>query len=97
MLMAVTVGTDFPQASATDPTLQPVFHLVSAALHSAKIAIAGGSYSNGAATVTLQENKAVTLMNTADGTRYRLILKPQGTAVPASTTPTAPATGTTSP
>ena len=32
--------------------------------------------------MTLRENKAVTLMNTADGTRYKLILKPVGTAVP---------------
>lgn len=101
-LISVTVGTDFPQASASDPTLQPVFHLVSATLHTARIAIAGGSYSNGAATVLLRENKALTLMNTADGTRYRLILEPQGTAVSSTTTPSssmpaAPATSTTSP
>lgn len=30
--------------------------------------------------MTLRENKRVTLMNTADGTRYTLILKPQGTS-----------------
>lgn len=84
-LVSVTVGTDFPQATASDPTLQPLFHLVSATLHSVRISIAGGSYSNGAASVTLRENKPVTLMNTADGTKFRLILEPQGTAVPAST------------
>jgi hypothetical protein len=43
--------------------------------------------------VTLQENKAVTLMNTADGTRYKLILKPVGTPVTAAAAPTStPAT-----
>jgi hypothetical protein len=54
-------------------------------------------------------NKPVTLVNTADGTRYTLLLYPQGTSVPASggasssgsatpaapTTPTTPATPTT--
>jgi hypothetical protein len=78
-LYNVTVGDDFPQSSPTDPTAVPLFHLVSLTLHSAKISIVGGSYSDGAKTVTLRENKKVTLMNTADGTRYTLILKPQGT------------------
>lgn len=91
--MSVTTGTDFPQASAADPSAQPLFHLVSLTAHTAKITIVGGSYSNGASAVTLRENKPLTLMNTADGTKYRLILKPQGTAVPGatgstSTTPT---------
>jgi hypothetical protein len=92
-LMAVTVGTDFPAASATDPAVQPLFRLVSLSAHSAKISIVGGSYSSGAPTVTLRENKPLTLMNTADGTRYRLILKPQGTAIPAA----APAPTSTTP
>ena len=38
--------------------------------------------------VTLTENKPVTLMNAADGTRYKLILKPVGTAVTAAPGPT---------
>jgi hypothetical protein len=64
--------------------------------HSAKISIVGGSYASGSATVTLEENKPVTLMNTADGTRYKLILKPVGTAVaaPASPTSTSPTSTT---
>jgi hypothetical protein len=85
--MTVAVGSDFPAAS-------PLFHLLSATSTTAKIAIAGGSYSNGAASVSLHVNKPVTLMNTADGTRYRLILKPQGTPVPAAAAPTS--VGTTS-
>lgn len=87
-LYSVAVGNNFPDASSTDPSIQPLFHLVSLTAHTAKISIAGGSYANGAPTVTLQENKPVTLMNTADGTRYRLILKPVGTPVVAAAAPT---------
>jgi hypothetical protein len=84
-LYTVATNTDFPQPTSTDSTLVPVFHLVSLTAHTAKISIAGGSYASGAQTVTLRENKPVTLMNTADGTRYTLILKPLGTAVPTGT------------
>jgi hypothetical protein len=97
-LYAVATGSDFPQPSSTDPTMVAVFHLVSVTAHTAKISIAGGSYSTGAKTITLRENKPVTLMNTADGTRYTLILKPLGTAVPTTTntgTGTSGGTGTT--
>jgi hypothetical protein len=82
-LYTVAVGTDFPTASSTDASVVPLFHLISATAHSAKISIVGGSYASGAPAVTLLENKPVTLMNTADGTRYKLILKPVGTATPA--------------
>jgi hypothetical protein len=88
-LYTVATKTDFPQASATDPSVVPLFHLVSVTAHTATISIAGGSYATGAATVTLRENKPVTLMNTADGTRYTLVLKPLGTTV-VTGTPTSP-------
>src|SRR3954471_15587110 len=78
-LYTVATASDFPQAN-------PLFHLVSVTAHSAKISIAGGSYSSRARTVTLTENKPVTLVNTADGTRYTLILKPLGTGVPGGST-----------
>jgi hypothetical protein len=87
-LYAVAVGNNFPDASSTDPSIQPIFHLLSVTAHTAKISIAGGSYANGAPSVTLQENKPTTLMNTADGTRYKLILKPVGTPVVAPAAPT---------
>jgi hypothetical protein len=93
VLYSVQVGTDFPSASTSDPSASPLFHLVSLSKHTAKISIVGGSYANGGSTVTLRENKPVTLMNTADGTRYKLVLKPQGTNVP-STAPSS--SGTTS-
>jgi hypothetical protein len=63
----VKVGTSFPAAA-------PVFTLVSLTATAAKIGIAGGSYENGAATVTLKKGQAVTLLNTASGTRYILRL-----------------------
>jgi hypothetical protein len=84
-LMSITVGSDFPQPTSSDPSVQPLFHLISLTAHTAKISIVGGAYSNGAAAATLRENRPLTLMNTADGTKYRLILKPQGTAVPGGT------------
>jgi hypothetical protein len=87
-LYSVAVGNNFPEASSTDPSIQPLFHLVSVTAHTAKISIVGGSYANGAPAVKLQENKPVTLMNTADGTRYKLILKPVGTPVAAPAAPT---------
>jgi hypothetical protein len=87
-LYTVAVGSNFPEASSSDPSIVPLFHLISVTAHTAKISIVGGSYANGAPAVTLRENKAVTLMNTADGTRYKLILKPVGTAVQSAAPPT---------
>ena len=63
----VNVTVDFPAAT-------PVFHLVSLTKKTAKISVAGGSLANGAPTLTLRRGKALTLVNTADGTRYRLVL-----------------------
>ena len=80
--MSVAVGSDFPQPTSADSSAQPLFHLISLTAHTAKISVVGGAYSNGARSVTLRENRPLTLMNTADGTRYKLVLKPQGTAIP---------------
>jgi hypothetical protein len=63
----VNVKSDFPAAS-------PLFHLVSLTAKTAKISIAGGSLATGAPTVTLEVGKPTTLMNTADGTRYVIVL-----------------------
>src|SRR3954468_22179530 len=84
----VSVNSDFPAA-------QPTFHLKSPDAHSARGTIAGGKSAEGAPALTLTEGKAVTLMNTADGTRYKLQLFPEGTKAPApagaTTTGSAPA------
>lgn len=58
---------------ATFPAADPVFQLVSLTKTTAKVGISGGSLSTGT-TVTLTKGKKVTLMNTADGTRYELVL-----------------------
>jgi hypothetical protein len=63
----VQVGRSFPSAD-------PVFKLVSLTGTTARIGIAGGSLENGEATVALKKGKALTLLNTADGTRYVLRL-----------------------
>ena len=39
-----------------------------------KVGIAGGTLTGGSQTVTLKKGKKVTLVNTADGTRYELVL-----------------------
>ena len=80
----VAVGADFHVAA-------PIFHLVSLTATSAKIAIVGGSYADGAAAITLKKGKTLTLENTSDGSRYvlRLIaLDPVASAAPTATTTT---------
>jgi hypothetical protein len=59
---------------STFPSSDPVFRLVSLTKTTAKIGIAGGSLSTGDASATLTKGKKLTLMNTADGTRYELVL-----------------------
>lgn len=63
----VTPGGEFPKDS-------PVFRLVKVVGGEARIGIAGGALASGSPTVTLRKGKAVTLVNTADGTRYELEL-----------------------
>jgi hypothetical protein len=64
---SVAVGANFPAST-------PTFVLVSLTKSSAKIAISGGSLEGSKQTVTLKKGVALTLMNTADGTRYVLRL-----------------------
>jgi hypothetical protein len=85
-LMSVNTGSAFPVSGATYDRVGSLFQLVSLTAKTAKVAIVGGSYADGSNTLTLDVGKAVTLQNTADGTRYTLILEPQGTPPLASTT-----------
>jgi hypothetical protein len=64
---SVAVGAQFPASS-------PTFVLVSLTKSAAKIGIAGGSLDGSKQTVTLKKGVPLTLMNTADGTRYVLRL-----------------------
>jgi hypothetical protein len=69
VLEAVSVDTPFPAAN-------PMFLLVSVAAKSASIKVAdGGTFASGAPTLKLALGKPVTLVNTADGTRFVLLLK----------------------
>jgi hypothetical protein len=97
-LMDVPANSDFPVAGATFSRAGSLFHLVSLTARTAKVSIAGGSYADGSAAITLHLKQPVTLQNTADGTKYTLILEPQGTPVTSTTSglttaATSPATG----
>jgi hypothetical protein len=73
-VISVNGAPESVQVGGTFPTADPYFKLVSLTKKGAKISIAGGTLDNGAPTVTLTKSKALTLMNTADGTRYVLRL-----------------------
>ncbi|MCW2975965.1 MAG: hypothetical protein JWM06_1246 [Actinomycetia bacterium] len=79
---SVSSGANFPAANP-NASANGVFNLRSLTATTATIAIVGGSYASGSQTITLHVNKPVTLVNTADGTRYTLMLNPQGTVAPA--------------
>lgn len=60
--------------NGTFPSADPVFKLQSVSAKSARVAIDGGTYATGAVSITLKQGEAVTLVNTADGTRYVVVL-----------------------
>ena len=72
--ISVNGTSELVDLSKTFPSADPVFRLVALTRTTAKIGIAGGSLSTGDGTTTLTRGKKVTLMNTADGTRYELVL-----------------------
>jgi hypothetical protein len=76
--ISVNGATEGVSVNATFPTSDPVFRLVSVSAKTAKVAIDGGSYASGDPTITLEKGKPVTLVNTADGTRYRVVLVSTG-------------------
>jgi hypothetical protein len=72
LLETVSVGTAFPAAA-------PMFLLESASAKSVAIKVAdGGSFASGDPALKLTLGKPVTLVNTADGTRFVLLLKDVG-------------------
>ena len=58
----------------TFPHSAPTFRLVSFGKGTAEIGIVGGSYATGGETVTLKRGEPLTLVNTTDDTRYRIVL-----------------------
>jgi hypothetical protein len=92
-LVAVAVNGAFPTSGPVfDQVGSPLFQLSSLTQTTAKVKVVGGSYADGSAALTLTVGKSVTLQNTADGSRYTLILEPQGTQVPATAGSSSPAT-----
>lgn len=83
-LMSVAVGAVFPVTK--DAATNGIFRLVGLTARSARVAVSGGSYANGAHVLTLTVNSVVKLVNTADGKRYTLVLYPPTTTVPGTTT-----------
>jgi hypothetical protein len=89
----------------TFPANENIFRLVSVAKDgkSVEVGIVGGSFDNGHPTAKLGVGKKITLVNTADGTRYEIVLKascdvtaPAGsTTQSTTTTPIAPSPTTT--
>ena len=63
----VRVGGSFPSSN-------PLFKLVSVSHGLVRIGIASGSYQSGAQSVTLVSGRTLTLVDTADGVRYRIRL-----------------------
>ena len=66
-VQVVRVGKLFPSSN-------PLFRLVGITRGGARIGIASGSYSSGAQTVSLVPGRTMTLVDTADGVRYRIRL-----------------------
>lgn len=83
-VIAINGVSESVQSGAGFPAANPMFDLLSLTAASAKVSVIGGSYASGSASLSLKVGKPVTLVNTADGTRYTLELMPQGT-VPSST------------
>jgi hypothetical protein len=73
-VISVNGSPESVRVAGTFPSSDPIFKLVSLTAKTARVGIAGGSLESGSAAVTLQRNKPVTLLNTADGTRYVLRL-----------------------
>ncbi len=71
------------------PKSDPLFVLVSTApkSKSAKVGIAGGAYSSGDKTTTLKVGKPLTLVNTATGAKYKIVLVSVGSAESAGDKP----------
>jgi hypothetical protein len=81
--------------NGTFPTSEDIFRVVAIAQDgkSVKIGVVGGAYDSGQATATLKLGDKLTLVNTADGTRYviALLAKCPVQTEPPSAAPTTPA------
>jgi cellulase/cellobiase CelA1 len=72
--IAINGRVQVVRIGATFPSSNPLFRLIALTNGVARIAIANGSYSSGARTVSLAAGRPLTLVDTADGTRYQIRL-----------------------
>jgi hypothetical protein len=72
--IAVNGRVEVVRVGASFPSSNPLFRLVSASHGGVRIGIANGSYSSGARTVSLTLGRSLTLVDTADGIRYKITL-----------------------
>jgi hypothetical protein len=74
VMLQVNGKTQTVRVGGSFPTSNPLFKLVSVSHGLVRIGIASGSYQSGAQTVSLVSGRTLTLVDTADGIRYRIRL-----------------------
>jgi hypothetical protein len=77
-IVAVNGVEETVQKGQPFPKDAPLFTLVAVSKGAVKIAVAGGALASGARSVELLAGKTLTLVNTADGTRYEIKLVAAG-------------------
>lgn len=76
--LVINGSAEYLKADATFPAGDPVFALVSLKPKTVKIGVAGGAFTGGKRLV-LKLGKSITLVNTATGARYQIMLVYTGT------------------
>jgi hypothetical protein len=74
VMLQVNGKTQTVRVGGSFPSSNPLFKLVSVSRGLVRIGIASGSYQSGAQTVSLVSGRTLTLVDTADGVRYRIRL-----------------------
>jgi hypothetical protein len=74
VMLQVNGKTQTVRIGGSFPSSNPLFKLVSVSHGLVRIGIASGSYQSGAQTVSLVSGRTLTLVDTADGVRYRIRL-----------------------
>jgi hypothetical protein len=71
-VISINGAKETVQLGAAFPTPEKLFTLVSVTTESARIGIVGGTFANGAETMTIERGKTLKLMNAASGAVYQL-------------------------
>jgi hypothetical protein len=72
--LSVNGRVEIVRVGASFPSSNPLFRLVGVSHGVVRIGIANGSYSSGAQTVALGMGRSLTLVDTANGVRYKIRL-----------------------